>query len=155
MIKVELFRPVGDTSTLRLNSIGAVAATYSTRSATTSKTTMTATTELSVPRYSQMIHKGQFTQWGGGGSSWCSPTSVSMVRRIYYRGQFEKPGSVAAGVFRTSSVRPANRSRGIQPAGRRDRRRDVSLRHCDEGPVVAGCTVGENINAFGGLRGSG
>ena len=85
-IKVELFRPVGDTSTPRLNSIGAVAATYSTRSVTTSKTTMTANTELSVPRYSQMIHKGQFTQWGGGGASWCSPTSVSMVLRYFGAG---------------------------------------------------------------------
>jgi len=34
---------------------------------------------LDVPRYSQRIHAGGETRWGGGGDSWCSPTSVSMV----------------------------------------------------------------------------
>jgi hypothetical protein len=35
--------------------------------------------ELRVPRYSQDIHKGHFPQYGGGGESWCSPTSTEMV----------------------------------------------------------------------------
>lgn len=41
--------------------------------------------ELSVPRYSQMIHTGHFPQWGGGGEAWCSPTSTSMVLGYYGR----------------------------------------------------------------------
>ena len=85
-VKVQLMRPAGTTATPAVNSIGAIASTYSTRIAATSKTTMTSNTELAVPRYSQMIHKGQFTQWGGGGASWCSPTSVSMVLRFFKTG---------------------------------------------------------------------
>jgi hypothetical protein len=34
---------------------------------------------LDVPRYSQRLHAGGESRWGGGGDSWCSPTSVSMV----------------------------------------------------------------------------
>ncbi|MEU8261213.1 peptidase C39 family protein [Micromonospora sp. NPDC048999] len=34
---------------------------------------------LDVPRYAQRLHAGGETRWGGGGDSWCSPTSVSMV----------------------------------------------------------------------------
>ncbi|MFG2055123.1 C39 family peptidase [Micromonospora sp. NPDC048930] len=34
---------------------------------------------LDVPRYSQRLHAGGETRWGGGGDSWCSPTCVSMV----------------------------------------------------------------------------
>jgi hypothetical protein len=36
-------------------------------------------TELSVPRYSQEIHAGEFPQYDGGGEAWCSPTSTEMV----------------------------------------------------------------------------
>jgi hypothetical protein len=35
--------------------------------------------ELSVPRYSQNIHIGEYPQYGGGGEAWCSPTSTEMV----------------------------------------------------------------------------
>ena len=34
---------------------------------------------LRLPRYSQMIHEGDYPQYDGGGEAWCSPTSVSMV----------------------------------------------------------------------------
>ena len=36
-------------------------------------------TTLDVPQYSQMIHEGEYAQWGGGGEAWCSPTSTAMV----------------------------------------------------------------------------
>jgi peptidase C39-like protein len=36
-------------------------------------------TELSVPRYSQEIHAGEFPEYDGGGEAWCSPTSTEMV----------------------------------------------------------------------------
>jgi len=85
-IRVTLLRPTNSKATPRLDSVGAVAASFSTRSASVSKTTMTKTTELAVPRYSQMIHKGEFKQWGGGGVAWCSPTSTSMVLRYFKAG---------------------------------------------------------------------
>ena len=34
---------------------------------------------LAVPRYSQMTHRGQYPQYGGGGQAWCSPTALSML----------------------------------------------------------------------------
>jgi hypothetical protein len=85
-VRVVLHRPKGSSSTPTLHAVNGVAATYATRSVATSATTMTATTDLSVPRSSQMIHKGQFPQWGGGGEAWCSPTSTSMVMRYFGKG---------------------------------------------------------------------
>ncbi len=41
---------------------------------------------IKVPRYSQMIHKGHYPQWGGGGEAWCSPTSMAMVLGAWKRG---------------------------------------------------------------------
>jgi hypothetical protein len=40
---------------------------------------------LDVPQYSQMIHRGEFPQYGGGGEAWCSPTSTAMVLGYYGR----------------------------------------------------------------------
>lgn len=85
-VRVILHRPKGSRSTPTLHAVNAVAASYTTRSAATSATTMTATTDLPVPRSSQMIHRGEFPQWGGGGEAWCSPTSTSMVMRYFGKG---------------------------------------------------------------------
>ncbi|HYG95032.1 MAG TPA: peptidase C39 family protein [Nocardioides sp.] len=49
----------------------------------TSEPGAAAGTVLDVPRYSQMIHKGHYDKWGGGGEAWCSPTSTSMVLAYY------------------------------------------------------------------------
>jgi hypothetical protein len=38
---------------------------------------------LAVPRYSQMVHRGSYAQYGGGGEAWCSPTSTAMVLAYY------------------------------------------------------------------------
>ena len=38
---------------------------------------------LAVPRYSQMVHRGEYPQYGGGGEAWCSPTSLSMILGYY------------------------------------------------------------------------
>ncbi len=38
---------------------------------------------LDVPRYSQMTHRGQYPQYGGGGEAWCSPTALSMLLGYY------------------------------------------------------------------------
>jgi hypothetical protein len=40
-------------------------------------------TVLDVPRYSQMIHSGDYQEYGGGGEAWCSPTSTTMVLAYY------------------------------------------------------------------------
>lgn len=42
-------------------------------------------TVLKVPRFSQMVHRGHYPQWGSGGEAWCSPTSTSMVLAYYDR----------------------------------------------------------------------
>lgn len=85
-IRVLLMRPVGKAVTPTLYSVSGVAASYSTRSVATSSTSMTSTKDLSVPRSSQMIHSGEYPQWGGGGEAWCSPTSTSMVMRYFGHG---------------------------------------------------------------------
>jgi hypothetical protein len=40
---------------------------------------------LAVPRLSQMVHRGHYPRYDGGGAAWCSPTSVSMVLGYYDR----------------------------------------------------------------------
>jgi hypothetical protein len=39
--------------------------------------------ELSVPRYSQYVHEGRYTEYDGGGRSWCSSTSTEMVTEYW------------------------------------------------------------------------
>ncbi len=41
---------------------------------------------LDVPTYSQEMHNGQYTQFSGGGESWCSPTSTAMVLTFFGAG---------------------------------------------------------------------
>jgi hypothetical protein len=40
-------------------------------------------TVLDVPRYSQMVHRKTYPQYGGGGQAWCSPTSTTMLLGYY------------------------------------------------------------------------
>ncbi|WP_245646771.1 C39 family peptidase [Microtetraspora niveoalba] len=42
--------------------------------------------ELNVPRRSQMVHLGHHPEWDGGGESWCSPASFTMVLGYWGRG---------------------------------------------------------------------
>ncbi|MBC7631092.1 peptidase C39 family protein [Aeromicrobium sp.] len=85
-VRVLLLRKVGTTARPTLYAVNGIAASYLTRTASTSATTMTATKELAVPTSSQMIHRGEFPQWGGGGEAWCSPTSTAMVMRYFRTG---------------------------------------------------------------------
>jgi hypothetical protein len=41
--------------------------------------------ELPVPAYSQQLHRGVYEHWDSGGSSWCSPTSTSMLLAFHDR----------------------------------------------------------------------
>lgn len=42
--------------------------------------------ELPVPPRSQKVHAGHFPEWDGGGDSWCSPASFTMVLEYWGRG---------------------------------------------------------------------
>jgi hypothetical protein len=45
--------------------------------------------ELTVPRYSQEIHVGQYPEYDNGGEAWCSPTSSQMIVE-YWGGRLSK-----------------------------------------------------------------
>jgi hypothetical protein len=49
--------------------------------------------ELDVPPRSQKTHAGHHPEWGGGGDSWCSPASVTMV--LQYWGHGPGPAELA------------------------------------------------------------
>ncbi len=86
-LRATLLRTKGSAATPALKSVTGVAASYSTKTlSATSKTTMTATKVLNVPAYSQMIHRGEFPAYGGGGSAWCSPTTAVMLLRYWGSG---------------------------------------------------------------------
>ena len=80
-IRVLMMRPIYTKDNPTLFAAHGTAASFLTRSPSTSATTMTSTKELAVPSSSQMIHKGEFPQWGGGGEAWCSPTSPATWSR--------------------------------------------------------------------------
>lgn len=42
--------------------------------------------ELTVPRYSQETHIGQYPEYDNGGEAWCSPTSSQMIIEYWGRG---------------------------------------------------------------------
>ncbi len=86
-LRATLLRKQGSTAVPALKSVAGVAASYSTKAlSNTSKTTMTATKVLGVPTYSQMIHRGEYTQYNGGGAAWCSPTTTVMLLRFWESG---------------------------------------------------------------------
>ncbi|MRJ75147.1 peptidase C39 family protein [Aeromicrobium sp. SMF47] len=86
-VRVLLLKPKGAKTSPTLHAVNGVAATYTARHLkSASSTTMTATKDLAVPMSSQMIHQGEFPQYGGGGEAWCSPTSTSMVMRFFGKG---------------------------------------------------------------------
>jgi Peptidase_C39 like family len=79
-LQITLLRRVGTDATPTVRSAGAIASRVP-RGGTVrvSATTMRRTVELDVPRWSQMVHRGHYPRWAGGGRAWCSPTSVAMV----------------------------------------------------------------------------
>ncbi|TCJ30303.1 C39 family peptidase [Nocardioides jejuensis] len=81
-LKVQLYRATGSTATPAVHSIGAVASQLASSVPPVSAPLLGARA-LAVPAYSQMIHRGQYPNYGGGGQAWCSPTSLSMVLGYY------------------------------------------------------------------------
>ena len=81
-LRVLTLRTPSSTATPVVQSVQAVASRPATTRAATSKPLFGAK-ELVVPRYSQMIHRGHYPQYGGGGQAWCSPTAMSMLLGYY------------------------------------------------------------------------
>lgn len=82
-LRVELYRPEKETRSPAVHSLHAVASRLSGTLPRTSPRYLSAHTELRVPPYSQMVHRGHYPEYGGGGVAWCSPTSVAMVLAYY------------------------------------------------------------------------
>lgn len=85
-VRVSLFRKSGIRATPRVDTVGVMTSRLpETSSVRASRPGVARGVVLKVPRYSQMIHRGEYPQWGGGGQAWCSPTSTSMVLGYYDR----------------------------------------------------------------------
>ena len=83
-LRVELMRRTGATTpSPSLDAIGAVASRLPSGPVATSRPGVARGVVLDVPRYSQMVHRGHYPRWGGGGEAWCSPTSTSRVLGYY------------------------------------------------------------------------
>lgn len=85
-LRLTLLRPVGASGTPRIDSAGAVASRLGAPTRPTSPTRIRSRLQLAVPRYSQMIHRGDYPRWDGGGEAWCSPTSTAMVLGYWHSG---------------------------------------------------------------------
>ena len=79
-VRLTLLRKAGTTASPTVDTVGAVASRLpSADQVTTSRPGVASGIRVKAPRYSQMIHQGDYPQYDGGGEAWCSPTSVSMV----------------------------------------------------------------------------
>lgn len=97
-IRVSLMRRAGTDVSPTVSSLGAVASRVPDRSTVpTSATSMRKGRDLRVPRYSQMLHAGDYPQWNNGGEAWCSPTSTSMVLGYWDRLPTKKQYAFASG----------------------------------------------------------
>lgn len=83
-LRILPLRSTSSTASPTVRSLQAVASRPVTALPATSRPLLPART-LAVPHYSQMIHSGQYPQYGGGGQAWCSPTSLSMILGYYRR----------------------------------------------------------------------
>ena len=79
-LRVTLYREHGTTSAPTVRSVGAIA------SALPDDTSVPAGAlggaegvTLTVPQYSQEVHRGEYPEFDSGGEAWCSPTSTEMV----------------------------------------------------------------------------
>ncbi len=83
-LRVVLYRKVGLTRSPRVDTVGAMVSQLpAVDRVTTSNPGVASGVVLDVPRYSQMVHRGEYPRYGGGGEAWCSPTSTTMVLAYY------------------------------------------------------------------------
>jgi hypothetical protein len=83
-LQVHLFRRSGTTATPTVRAVQAVASQLASEVPPVSRPGQVGRV-LPVPTYSQMVHRGEYPQYGGGGEAWCSPTSLAMVLAYYKR----------------------------------------------------------------------
>lgn len=83
-LRLTLLRRSGTTATPVVDTVGAMTSRLpQVDRVPTSPVGVARGLTLNVPRYSQRIHEGDYPRYAGGGASWCSPTSVSMVLGYY------------------------------------------------------------------------
>ncbi len=83
-LRVTLGRAAGQAASPTVDSVGAMSSLLPDVSdVATSRPGVARGIVLDVPRYSQMVHRGHYPEYGGGGEAWCSPTSTSMVLGYY------------------------------------------------------------------------
>ncbi|MGI8433719.1 MAG: C39 family peptidase [Nocardioidaceae bacterium] len=85
-VRVALLRRTGTSATPTLTQIGAVGSRLPAAQSTTSTSRFHRGRDLSVPRYSQEIHTGEYPRYNGGGEAWCSPTTTAMLLSYFDRG---------------------------------------------------------------------
>ncbi|MFE4801257.1 peptidase C39 family protein [Streptomyces sp. NPDC056708] len=83
-LRLTLHRPPGSRLTPTVRRLGAMASDVPDRFTVPSSTPGLAR-ELSVPRYSQNVHAGQYPEYDNGGEAWCSPTSSQMIIEYWGR----------------------------------------------------------------------
>jgi hypothetical protein len=93
-LQVRLMRRAGASSrSPSLAFVGAVASRLPSANPAVSAPGLASGVVLDVPRFSQMVHRGELTKYGGGGEAWCSPTSTAMV--LGYYGRLPGPAAYA------------------------------------------------------------
>ncbi|MGH3355003.1 MAG: C39 family peptidase [Nocardioidaceae bacterium] len=86
-LRVTLYRRAGTSATPRLHTVGAMASRVPENvNPPTTRPGVARGRGVAVPRRSQMIHRGHYPRWGGGGQAWCSPTSTTMLLSRWRRG---------------------------------------------------------------------
>jgi hypothetical protein len=79
-VRLVLLRPTGSDQVPQVETVGAMTSALPRADRVrVSRPGVAGGVVLDVPRYSQMIHDGDYPEYDGGGEAWCSPTSVSMV----------------------------------------------------------------------------
>ncbi|MEC4015500.1 peptidase C39 family protein [Streptomyces sp. H27-D2] len=85
-LRLTLYRKPGGTKSPKVWRLGAMGSDVPDRfEVPASHPGVGAGRELTVPRYSQNIHKGQYPEYDNGGEAWCSPTSSQMVIEYWGR----------------------------------------------------------------------
>ena len=83
-LRLTLYREPGSGLTPAVHRVGAMASDVPDRFTVPASTPRLAH-ELTVPRYSQNIHTGQYPEYDNGGEAWCSPTSSQMIIEYWGR----------------------------------------------------------------------
>lgn len=83
-LRLTLFRKPGTTLTPTVRRVGAMASDVPDRF-TVPASGHQVSRELTVPRYSQNTHVGQYPEYDNGGEAWCSPTSSQMIIEYWGR----------------------------------------------------------------------